>query len=208
MRLAEELADGLEKMGLSLAAEIQRGLLAYVSLLGKWNRVYNLTALRDPEKMLTHHLLDALSVLPYLKDTRRLADIGSGGGLPGIPLALSLPDCHVTLVETNQKKSTFLTQARIELKLENLEIVNRRAEEYQPGEPFDVVISRAFSSLVDFVDVARHLVGPEGKMAAMKGVYPQEELAALPGNVQIEEVVSLNVPGLGAERHLVLMRVN
>lgn len=208
MNLAEELGVGLQQMGLTPGAETQRNLLSYVELLKKWNRVYNLTALRDPEKMLTHHLLDALSVWPYIKGAKRVADIGSGGGIPGIPLALVLPDCHVTLVETNQKKSTFLTQVRIELKLENVEIVNRRAEEYQPEEKFDVVISRAFSSLVDFVAIARHLVAQQGKMVAMKGVYPQEEMAALPENVKVEQVVSLNVPGLNAERHLVQMRVN
>ncbi|MDD5240626.1 MAG: 16S rRNA (guanine(527)-N(7))-methyltransferase RsmG [Sulfuricella sp.] len=204
MNLEEQLTFGLAQLGFPLDAMAQRRLLDYVALLQKWNKVYNLTAVRDPQKMLTQHLLDSLAVLPHIHG-RRIIDVGTGAGLPGIPLALANPALDVTLLDSNHKKTTFLRQACLELGLANATVVCDRVETWRPEEKYDVVISRAFSDLAEFVDLTRHLCGKDGVMLAMKGIYPYEELTRLPAGVALQRVEPLMVPGLGAERHLVLL---
>jgi 16S rRNA (guanine527-N7)-methyltransferase len=199
------LERGLQTMGLALSAGVCEELLNYTALLAKWNRTYNLTAVRDPLAMVSHHLLDSLAVLPHLAfaaSGARVADIGTGAGLPGIPLALARPEWHVALVESNDKKAAFLQQARIELRLVNVEIHLGRVEAWRPAERFAVVISRAFAELADFVAACRHLVAPGGTVAAMKGREPREEMAALSGYRC--RCVPLDVPFIEGERHLVL----
>lgn len=199
------LERGLQTMGLALSAGACERLLEYVELLMKWNRTYNLTAVRDPLPMVSHHLLDSLAVLPHLafaSPGARIADVGSGAGLPGIPLALARPDWHVALVESNEKKTAFLQQAKIELALSNVEIHSGRVETWRPAERFAVVISRAFAELADFVGACVHLLAPGGVIAAMKGKDPRDEVARLSG--QRCKTVALTVPFLEAERHLVL----
>lgn len=205
MTLAAELAHGLEALHLTLTHDVQQKLLAYVALIEKWNRVYNLTAVRERDKMLSHHVLDSLAVAPHIAG-ETLADVGSGAGLPGIPLALARPFAHVTLLEASHKKSAFLRQAAIELALPNVEVVNTRVETWGAPREYDIVISRAFSDLAEFVTLAGRLCSRQGVLAAMKGVYPYEELAQLPSGYRVEALVPLTVPGLNAERHLVLIR--
>ena len=207
MTLAADLAAGLRTLGVSLDPAAQEKLLAYVALIAKWNRVYNLTAIREPERMLPRHLLDSMAVLPHLAGPS-IADVGSGAGLPGIPLAIARPDWRVTLIESNHKKAAFLRQAAIELALGNVDIREERAEAVTPRGVFDEVIARAFSDLAELVAAAATLCKPAGKLVAMKGVHPYEEIAALPEGCRVEEVVSLEVPGMEAERHLVIMRRN
>jgi 16S rRNA (guanine527-N7)-methyltransferase len=200
-----QLRQGLTGLGLDLTADVQGRLVQYLSLLAKWNRTYNLTAIREPSRLVSHHLLDSLAVLPHLEGSS-IADVGSGAGLPGIPLALARPEWRVALLDSNHKKGAFLRQAVLELKLTNVEVVTDRAERWRPAERFDVVISRAFSDLPGFVEAGRHLCRQGGFLAAMKGVYPDEELAQLTSEASLERVVSLDVPGLRAARHLVLLR--
>jgi 16S rRNA (guanine527-N7)-methyltransferase len=171
----------------------------------KWNKAYNLTAVRDPEKMLTHHLLDSLAVLPHLRGPRVL-DVGTGAGLPGIPLALARPDLKFTLLDSNQKKTTFLRQAVIELKPGNVEVVCERVESWNAGTLFNTVVTRAFSGLSDFIALAGRLCAKDGVVIAMKGVYPHDELAQLPQTFRLCSVVPLHIPGLGAERHAALLQ--
>jgi len=195
------LDRGLADLALALPAGAREQLLAYVALIEKWNRTYNLTAIRAPLSMVSHHLLDSLAVLPHLPMSAAraaLADAGSGAGLPGIPLAVARPDWRVTLAEANQKKAAFLRQAVIELKLSNVEVYEGRVQAWRPAARFAVVISRAFAELADFIAACRHLVEPGGFLAAMKGVRPK--------NVAACDVVELRVPQLDAERHLVLCR--
>ena len=194
------LDRGLAELALSLPAGADERLLEYAGLLQKWNRTYNLTAIRDPLAMVAHHLLDSLAVLPHLPlapERARIVDAGSGAGLPGIPLAIARPRWHVALAESNQKKSAFLRQAAIELGLHNVEVHEGRVEAWRPQPLFDLVISRAFAALSEFIAACRHLVAPEGLLAAMKGVAPQETRAEC-------SVVRLHVPLLDAQRHLVL----
>jgi 16S rRNA (guanine527-N7)-methyltransferase len=209
---AARLEAGLQALGLVLPQGGAARLLAYVALLAKWNRAYSLTAVNDPGQMVTHHLLDSLAALPALEQAvpaiRRVADIGSGAGLPGIPLAVARPRWEVALVEPSQKKAAFLRQAVIELALGNVEVVARRAEQWHPAARFDVVVSRALAELADFAAVAGHLCAPGGRLAAMKGVHPDAELAQLPGGVGAERTVALEVPGLAARRHLVIMKMS
>ncbi len=203
MTSAGQLSRGLAALGLDLPATAQEQLLAFAALLAKWNKVYNLTALRDHEQVISHHLLDSLTVLPHLGEARRLADIGSGGGLPGIPLAIARPDMQVALVESNQKKSAFEQQAKIELGLASVSVHCERVEAWQPTAKFDVVISRAFSDLAEFVRLSGHLLAEGGALLAMKGVHPYEEIALLPAGWQVAEVIPLEVPGVEGARHLV-----
>lgn len=205
MSLEEKLARGLEEMGLHLDPATQSSLLSYVALMQKWNKVYNLTAVRDPIKMVTQHLLDSLAVLPHVAG-HRVIDVGTGPGLPGIPLALANPALEVTLLDSNHKKTSFLRQACLELGLNNATVVCERVEAWRPEEKYDVVISRAFSDLAEFASLALHLCSDTGLMLAMKGVYPHEELTRLPATVMLQGVEPLKVPGLDAERHLVLLR--
>lgn len=197
------LARGQEELALGLAPATLEKLHAYRSLLAKWNRSYNLTAIRDPLEMVSHHLLDSLAVLPHLATgTRRLADVGSGAGLPGIPLAIAREALAVTLVEASQKKAAFLRQACIELGLGNATVHEGRVEKWQPRERFDIVVSRAFAELAGFVSACRHLVAEGGRLVAMKGRLSQGELDKLPEGVRTQ-AVALRVPLLDAERHLV-----
>jgi len=205
MNPAEQLAQGLATMGLDLPAERQEKLLAYVALLYKWNRTYSLTALREQEKAVSHHLLDSLAIVPFVPPGS-LLDVGSGGGTPGIPVAIARPDLQVTLLDSNSKKAAFLQQAVIELGLTNVSVHGGRVEQYHPAIGFAAITSRAFAELADFVMLTRHLLAPEGVWLAMKGVMPREEIASLPGDVCLEAVHALQVPGIDGERHLVAMR--
>lgn len=200
-----ELAHGLAGLGLDLPAPAAQKLLAYRSLLLKWNRVYNLTAIRAPDQALTHHLLDSLAVLPFLAAVDRLADVGSGGGLPGIPLAIARPTLDVSSIETVGKKASFQQQAKIELGLSNFTVLNERVENVRSAGEFDAVISRAFSSLAEFAALTRHLLRPGGRWLAMKGGVPEDEIAALPPDIAVVAVHPLRVPGLDAERNLIVM---
>lgn len=182
--------------------EVQQRLLDYLALLAKWNKVHNLTAVRDPDEMVTLHLLDSLAVLPHL-DCERLLDVGSGAGLPGIPLALVRPDLSVTVLDSSHKKSTFQRQAKAELGIDNLEVVCARVEQYRPERRFDCIISRAFSDIAEFTRLTAHLLADGGRWLAMKGVYPYEELAQVRDAGY--EVLPLAVPGLEAQRHLVTL---
>jgi len=206
---AARLASGLAEMGLELPPATQQRLLAFAALLQKWNKVYNLTSIRDAGQILTHHLFDSLAVLPHLGGIERLADIGSGGGLPGIPLAIAtdgrVPALAIHSIETVNKKASFQQQAKIELGLANFIVLNERVENVHPDRPFDAVISRAFSELSDFVGLTAHLLRPGGRFLAMKGVYPRDEIARLPAAFRVVEALPLTVPGLGAERHLIIL---
>ena len=205
MTLSARLADGLVRLSLSLSQEQQQALLDYVALLHKWNKVYNLTAVREPGEMLTQHLFDSLAVDPYV-GPGRLLDVGSGAGLPGIPLAIAKPAVAVTLLDSSHKRTTFLRQAVIELGLRNVTVECLRAEQYKPAQPVDCVISRAFSDLGEFVRLAAGFCRPQGLLLAMKGLYPHDEVARLPPPFAVEDVVALNVPDLAAQRHLVIIR--
>jgi 16S rRNA (guanine527-N7)-methyltransferase len=207
--LATALARGLEDLRLALTSGQREKLLAYVELLGKWNRTYNLTAIREPSRMVTHHLLDSLAALPHLppRDDLRLLDVGSGGGLPGIPLAIARPEWRVVMVEPNHKKTAFLTQAAIELDLANAAARAARVEALRDEARFDVVISRAFADLATFAAVSAQHVKEDGLLVAMKGVHPSAEIADLPPNIEVTGTPSIVVPGLDSARHLVLMKV-
>ncbi len=205
MNQAEQLAQGAAAMGLDLPADRQEKLLAYVALLYKWNRTYSLTALREQEKAVSHHLLDSLAILPFVP-SGSLLDVGSGGGTPGIPLAIARPDLQVILLDSNSKKAAFLQQATIELGLANVSVHCGRVEQYHPAIGFAAITSRAFAELADFVTLTRHLLAPGGVWLAMKGVWPHEEISGLPGDVRVETVNALPVPGIDGERHLVVMR--
>jgi len=201
------LERGVLELALALPADAVEKLLAYLALLAKWNRTYNLTAIRDPLQAVSHHLLDSLAVLRDLSDgAGSLADVGSGGGLPGIPIAIAQPARHVTLNDANEKKAAFLRQAVIELDLRNATVHVGRVEAWRPAEGFAVVISRGFASLMDFIAGCRHLAAPAGVLAAMKGAYPHDELAQIPADCDCHDVRRLKVPLLDAERHLVLCR--
>lgn len=202
MTLEAKLNQGLSEAGIDLAPQVRRQLLDYLQLLQKWNKVHNLTAVRDPQEMVTLHLLDSLSVLPYIHGNR-LVDVGSGAGLPGIPLALCRPELQVTVIDSSHKKASFLRQAKAELGIPNLDVECMRVEAYRPKTLFDTVISRAFSDLGEFMHLTRHLGEPGAQWLAMKGVYPFEELAQF--KVAPTQVVSLQVPGLNAQRHLVFL---
>ena len=208
MSQAELLSRGLAALGIDLPEGARERLLAYAALLTKWNKVYNLTAIRDPDEIVTHHLLDSLAVLPHLAAMSTLADVGSGGGLPGIALAIARPELVVTSIETVNKKASFQQQVRIELGLANFQPLCARVENVRPAAPFDGVISRAFSDLTDFVGLAGHLIAPEGRLYAMKGVYPQGEIAALPPGWAVDQSIELQVPELPAERHLIVLKRN
>jgi 16S rRNA (guanine527-N7)-methyltransferase len=200
-----DLEQGLAELGLALPAAAVERLRAYARLLEKWNRVYNLTAIREPDRIVTHHLLDSLAVLPHVVGPR-LADVGAGAGLPGIPLAIAAPALDVTLIESNQKKCAFLAQVRMELALDNVHVECGRVQDHRPEYGYNTLICRAFSRIPDFLKDARHLALASGVLLAMKGTYPADELRGLPAGLKLEAVVPLRVPGLGAERHLVIVR--
>ncbi len=205
MMLEQKLAQGISQMGLDISDEKQAQLMDYLRLLEKWNKAFNLTAVRDPAEMVTRHLLDSLSILPYVKGPRCI-DVGSGGGLPGIPLAIVHPEFDITLLDSNGKKSRFQFQAVTALKLKNVQVENKRVEQYQPEQGFDQIISRAFSSMEDMVNWTKHFADENTQWLAMKGIYPTDELAALPDNIVCQNVHSLEVPGSDGERHLVELK--
>jgi 16S rRNA (guanine527-N7)-methyltransferase len=202
MTLQTELADGLNALDLPLTAEARTRLLRFIALMAKWNAVYNLTAIREESRMLTHHLLDALSVERFIPERSTLIDIGSGGGVPGIPLAIARSDLKVLSVEPNSKKASFQQQVRIDLGIENFDVQTARAEAVSLPEGVDFIISRAFGDLADFIKVAGHLLKPGGRMLAMKGVYPDEEVRAIPAGWTLLRAEELQVPGVEGARHL------
>ena len=204
MSVDSQLRAGIAALGLSLPDGAEAKLLAYLALLDKWNRVYNLTAVRDAARMVSHHLLDSLAAVPYFQGGTVL-DVGSGGGLPGIPLAIARPELQVTLIDSIAKKTAFLLQAKAELGLANLAVVTSRVEDFQPESGFDEITSRAFSDLKEFVLLTRHLLKPGGHWLAMKGLYPNEEIAVLPADVRVSADHPLVVPGLDATRHLIAL---
>ena len=203
--LSRKLESGLDTLGVTLSASARSSLLEYCELLIKWNKTFNLTSVDDPEQMISLHLLDSLAVLPFLPGGRVL-DVGTGAGLPGIPLAIARPEQKFVLLDSNGKKTRFLVQASGQLGLENVEVVNQRVELYQAHELFDVIISRAFSSLGQFLSACNHLLSPGGQFLAMKGKLPEDELHDLPDGFQLESSVELKIPGLEAERRLLMLR--
>lgn len=203
----EALRSGVQDLRLALPDGALEKLITYLGLLAKWNKTYNLTAIRDPMQAVSHHLLDSLAVIPQLPaSSGALADVGSGGGLPGIPIAIAEPERAVTLNDVSQKKGAFLRQAAIELGLSNARVHVGRVESWRPTDRFAVVISRGFASLASFIASCRHLVAPGGTLAAMKGAYPEAELAEADAGWDCRDVRRLSVPRLDAERHLVLCR--
>ncbi|ECD5797455.1 16S rRNA (guanine(527)-N(7))-methyltransferase RsmG [Salmonella enterica subsp. enterica serovar Wien] len=202
-KLSRLLADA----GISLTDHQKTLLVAYVDMLHKWNKAYNLTSVRDPNEMLVRHILDSIVVAPYLQG-QRFIDVGTGAGLPGIPLAIVLPDAHFTLLDSLGKRVRFLRQVQHELKLENITPVQSRVEAYPSEPPFDGVISRAFASLNDMVSWCHHLPGEKGRFYALKGQLPGDEIASLPDNFSVESVEKLRVPQLEGERHLVIIKSN
>ena len=203
--LSKQLETGLGALGIPLSASARTSLLEYCDLISKWNKTYNLTSVDDPEQMVSLHLLDSLAVLPFLPGGRVL-DVGTGAGLPGIPLAIARPVQNFVLLDSNGKKTRFLVQASGQLGLDNIEVVNQRVESYQAPELFDVIISRAFSSLEQFLSTCDHLLAPGGQFLAMKGKLPEDELQQLPAGIQLVSSVELKIPGLDAERHLLMLR--
>jgi 16S rRNA (guanine527-N7)-methyltransferase len=206
MTLATELSSGIAQLGLEIAPDTQQKLLDYLALLHKWNKVYNLTAIRNPEQMVSNHLLDSLAVLPYLWPQRWL-DVGCGAGLPGVVLAIMRPEWSFTLLDSNSKKTSFVQQACIELKLHNVEVRCERIEGLQVDGKFDGIISRAFAETAEFVALTRHLLVEGGRWAAMKGI-PEQELGRLPKDVLVEQIIPLQIPKLEAARCLVVLREN
>jgi len=211
--LARLLKEGAAALGVELTEHQHEQLLDYVALLAKWNAVYNLTAIRDPRQMLIQHILDSLSIVPHLpaRADATVLDVGSGGGLHGIVLAIVRPDWQVTLNDIVQKKSAFQSQAKAELGLANLSVVTGRVESLRPGmevpKKFDLIVSRAFADLADFVTLARHLVAEGGAIWAMKGVHPEGEIERLPAGTKALNTIRLSVPMLDAERHLIEVSV-
>jgi 16S rRNA (guanine527-N7)-methyltransferase len=205
MSLATDIAAGAATLGVGISAEAAARMAAHLELIEKWNRVHNLTAVRETSQMVTLHVLDSLSLLPHLGAARSVVDVGTGPGFPGIPLAIARPDLRVTLLDSSHKKAAFLEQARAELGLANVEVACTRVEQWKPAQRYEAVVSRAFAELTDFVVQAGHLVAPGGRILAMKGVYPYDEIARVPASHRVAEVVELKVPSLEAKRHLVMI---
>lgn len=207
--LAQTLKDGAVALGLDLNERQLSRLMAYQALMLKWNKVYNLTSLRDPAQMVTHHLLDSLAAVPAFTGARRVLDVGAGGGLPGIVLAIwaadAEPQMAITLVDTVQKKTAFLTQVKAELQMGNVTVLHARVEQLPVEQQYDVITSRAFAELNDFITWSNHLLQQGGKYIALKGVMPQQEIDRLPAGWKVGKVQPLQVPGLDAERHLIFM---
>lgn len=198
------LRPGLEAGLAQLSQEpaLAGPLLDYLALLARWNATYNLTAIRDPREMLAKHLLDSLAMQPFVRGLATLADLGTGPGLPGIPLAIATPGLQVTLVESNGKKARFLREAVRQLKLSNVQVAESRIEAFQPGATYDAITARALATLPLILDLGGHLLGADGRLLAMKGVVPDDEIAALPPGWGVAAIHPLHVPGLAAERHL------
>lgn len=202
----DELEVGLHRMEIELNEAQRLRLLDYLALLVKWNQAYNLTAVRDPSEMISRHLLDSLSVMPYIEGERWL-DVGSGGGMPGVPMAIANPEKRWVLLDSNGKKTRFLTQVKMTLSLSNVTVEQRRVEDYRPDQAFDGIISRAFSNLSDFCDWTRHLGDNRTLWLAMKGPHPDEELKQLPADFQLQREHLLTVPDSPAQRHLLILRL-
>ncbi|MDA8480286.1 16S rRNA (guanine(527)-N(7))-methyltransferase RsmG [Citrobacter sp. Awk 4] len=205
--MLNKLSRLLDQAGISLTAHQKNQLVAYVDMLNKWNKAYNLTSVRDPGEMLVRHILDSIVVAPYLQG-QRFIDVGTGPGLPGIPLSIVRPESHFTLLDSLGKRVRFLRQVQHELKLDNITPVQSRVEEFPSEPPFDGVISRAFASLNDMVSWCHHLPGENGRFYALKGLLPEDEIASLPAEFSAESVVKLRVPQLEGERHLVVVKAN
>jgi len=203
--LAQVLVDGIEEMQLDLSGDKIAKLMDYLALLFKWNAVYNLTSLRDPMQMVTHHLLDSLAAVPAFEGAQNVLDVGAGGGLPGMVLAICRPDMKVAMIDTVHKKTAFLTQVKAELGLANVTVYTMRVEQLQVKTPFDVITSRAFADLSDFVNWSGHLMAEGGQFIALKGVAATEEQQRVPAPWKITELRPLRVPKLEAERHLVFI---
>ncbi|NBA97027.1 16S rRNA (guanine(527)-N(7))-methyltransferase RsmG [Pseudomonas sp. R5(2019)] len=203
---SEELSTGARALGIELTVHQHDQLLAYLALLIKWNKAYNLTAVRNPDEMVSRHLLDSLSILPYIGDSPRWLDVGSGGGMPGIPLAIMFPEKQITTLDSNGKKTRFQTQVKLELGLNNLQVIHSRVEAFQPPQPFTGIVSRAFSSLEDFTHWTRHLGDDQTQWLAMKGLHPADELVALPADFHLDSEQALTVPGCQGQRHLLILR--
>jgi 16S rRNA (guanine527-N7)-methyltransferase len=212
--LEQELAAGIASLGLVLSQAQHSKLLAYLALLSKWNKVYNLTALRDPAQMVTHHLLDSLAAVTAFAGARNVLDVGAGGGLPGMVLAIwaaeAYPEMRISMVDTVHKKTAFLTQVKAELQLSNVTVYTARVEQLQlqqlpKQQPFDVITSRAFAELNDFINWSQHLLAQGGHYIAMKGLLPEQEIGRLPPGWRVREIRPLAVPRLQAERHLILI---
>lgn len=204
--LGSVLRDGAAKLGLTLSDAQHDKLLDYLALLLKWNAVYNLTSVRDPRQMVTQHLLDAMAALPAFTGAQRVLDVGSGGGLPGVVLAIWAPLMQVHMIDTVHKKTAFLTQVKAELGLANVNVHTGRVEQLEVKQKFDVITSRAFAELADFVNWSGHLLEEGGQMIALKGQTPTEEIARLPAGWQMQKLEPLSVPGMDAQRHLVFMK--
>ena len=201
--IASDLESGIGAMGLDTA--LASPLQAYLALLDRWNRAYNLTAIRDPREMVGKHVLDSLAMQPFVRDLDTLADLGTGAGFPGIPLALALPDLRVTLVESNGKKARFLREAVRTLHLDNARVAESRIEALDEPAAFDAITARALATLPLILQLGGHLLKPRGHLLAMKGARPDDEIAALPSGWRLQSVHALTVPGLAAERHLVVV---
>jgi 16S rRNA (guanine527-N7)-methyltransferase len=203
--LSQVLAEGIAEMDLAVTPEQQGKLMDYLGLMFKWNAVYNLTSLRDPQQMVTHHLLDSLAAVPAFAGATSILDVGSGGGLPGIVLAIVDPSMNVSMIDTVHKKTAFLTQVKAELGLANVTVYTARVEQLQVSDKFDVITSRAFADLSDFVNWSSHLLQDGGRYIALKGTAPKDEQERLPAEWKVSAVQPLQVPRLGAERHLVFI---
>jgi 16S rRNA (guanine527-N7)-methyltransferase len=203
--LEKLLAEGVEGLGLDLAEAQQKQLMDYLALMAKWNAVYNLTSLRDPMQMVTHHLLDSLAAVPAFAGARNVLDVGAGGGLPGVVLAIARPDMQVSMVDTVHKKTAFLTQVKAELGLARVTVYTARVEQLEVSDKFDVITSRAFADLSDFVNWSGHLLAEGGRFIALKGVAPKDEQERVPAEWKVTGLQPLQVPRLGAERHLVFI---
>ena len=201
--LSAVLGEGIAAMHLDVSLAQQDKLMDYLALMFKWNAVYNLTSLRDPMQMVTHHLLDSLAAVPAFAKAHNVLDVGSGGGLPGIVLAIVRPDMKVSMIDTVHKKTAFLTQVKAELSLTNVTVYTARVEQLQVSDKFDVITSRAFADLSDFVNWSSHLLADGGRYIALKGVAPKDEQERLPAEWKVTGLEPLQVPRLGAERHLV-----
>lgn len=208
--LATTLREGAGTLGIVLSDLQQAQLLTYLTMLSKWNKTYNLTSIRDPEQMMTHHLLDSLAVVPAFSGAENVLDVGAGGGLPGMILAIwaltSQPTMRVSMIDTVHKKTAFLTQVKAEMGLKNVRVYTARVEELEVPHKFDVITSRAFAELADFINWSAHLLADDGQFIALKGLQPDAELERLPAGWEVSEIRPIAVPGLDAERHLIFIK--